>query len=135
MSSNGSIAAAPLSSSPNRTRARCCVSPIMLTCWRTATLPPKAKAALFWPTIAFNVPISELFIHENHRRAFALGYRARLSAANPRRAGAAKGDLELAGQISFRLRDGAVFPRQQRADHPRFRLRQISADRGDACAA
>src|SRR3984957_18745771 len=133
--SNGSMPAAPPSSSPSRTRARCFASLIIVMCWKTAASPPKAQAACFLPTIAFNVPISELLTHENHRRAFALGHQARIPSANSGRAGTTEGDLEFAGQLSFRSRDGAVFSRLQRADHSRFRLFEIPADGGDSRAA
>src|ERR1700753_2338903 len=120
--------AAPPSSSRSRTHARCFVSLTTVICWRPAVSPAKAIAPRFWPTTVFNVPISEFPIHENYRRAFALGYPARLPAANPGRARAAEGDREFAGQIQIRSRDGAIFPRQQRADHSRLRLFKIPAD-------
>src|SRR5579871_3373411 len=128
MSSNGSMAAAPPFFLRSRTHARCCASPITVTSWRTAASSPEARAKRCWRMTAFNVPILECPSHENHRRALALGHRTRLPVADPGRARAAEDDLEFEGQLSYRDRDGAVFPRQWRAGHSRFRLLQIPAD-------
>src|SRR6266581_3127876 len=113
-------------------RARCCSLRNIAMCWKTAASRSKATAGVCRAIRASLPRISERPNRDHHRHAFALGNPARLSAADRAGAGAAAGDLELVAELRDRDTDGGLFPRQRRARHARFRVRQIPAAGGDA---